>query len=63
MKRTEEGCSYHIYDRRGERENKIPSVYFHLRSGPVIQKNGDPINLMKNIPIEIDEIESLMNSN
>jgi len=29
----------------------------------VIQKTGDPVNLMKNIPIEIDEIESLMNSN
>jgi hypothetical protein len=28
----------------------------------VVQKNSDPINLMKNIPIEIDEIEDLMNT-
>jgi Xaa-Pro aminopeptidase len=27
----------------------------------VVQKSGNPINLMKNIPIEIEEIESLMN--
>ncbi len=27
----------------------------------VIQPNGEPINLMKNIPIEIEEIEDLMN--
>jgi Xaa-Pro aminopeptidase len=28
----------------------------------VIQKTGEPFNLMKNIPIEIEEIEDLMNS-
>ncbi|NOR28606.1 MAG: M24 family metallopeptidase [Lutibacter sp.] len=28
----------------------------------VVQENGLPINLMKNIPIEVEEIESLMNS-
>jgi Xaa-Pro aminopeptidase len=28
----------------------------------VIQKTGEPFNLMRNIPIEIEEIESLMNS-
>ena len=28
----------------------------------VIQKTGEPINLMKNIPIEIEEIEDLMNA-
>ncbi len=27
----------------------------------VIQKTGEPFNLMKNIPIEVDEIETLMN--
>jgi len=27
----------------------------------VIQQKGDPINLMKNIPIEAEEIEDLMN--
>ncbi|MDA9028879.1 aminopeptidase P family protein [Flavobacteriaceae bacterium] len=29
----------------------------------VIQAEGPPLNLMQNIPIEIDEIEALMNSN
>ena len=33
-----------------------------LEDDVVVQKNGDPINLMNNIPIEIEEIESLMNS-
>ena len=28
----------------------------------VIQKTGVPFNLMRNIPIEIEEIEELMNS-
>ena len=28
----------------------------------VVQENGDPFNLMRNIPIEADEIEDLMNS-
>lgn len=28
----------------------------------VIQENGAPFNLMRNIPIEVDEIETLMNS-
>ena len=32
-----------------------------LEDDVVVQKNGNPINLMKNIPIEIEEIESLMN--
>jgi Xaa-Pro aminopeptidase len=27
----------------------------------VIQESGEPFNLMRNIPIEADEIESLMN--
>tara|TARA_B100000767_G_scaffold171073_1_gene160151 strand:- start:1518 stop:2750 length:1233 start_codon:yes stop_codon:yes gene_type:complete len=32
-----------------------------LEDDVVVQKNGNPINLMKNIPIEVEEIESLMN--
>ena len=33
-----------------------------LEDDVVIQPEGKPINLMKNIPIEIDEIEMLMNT-
>ena len=32
-----------------------------LEDDVVVQKNGEPSNLMKNIPIEVDEIEELMN--
>jgi Xaa-Pro aminopeptidase len=32
-----------------------------LEDNLVVQENGSPFNLMKNIPIEADEIESLMN--
>ena len=41
----------------------IPEEGFGIRleDDLVIQKSGDPINLMKNIPIEIEEIESSMN--
>ena len=35
---------------------------FRLEDDVVIQKSGEPLNLMKNIPIEVDEIEYLMNS-
>jgi Xaa-Pro aminopeptidase len=43
----------------------LPKEGFGIRleDDVVIQKTGDPINLMKKIPIEIDEIESLMNTN
>jgi Xaa-Pro aminopeptidase len=34
-----------------------------LEDDVVIQAKGCPVNLMQNIPIEIDEIETLMNSN
>ena len=34
-----------------------------LEDDVVIQAKGSPVNLMQNIPIEIDEIEDLMNSN
>ena len=33
-----------------------------LEDDVVIQKSGAPTNLMKNIPIEVEEIESIMNS-
>ena len=33
-----------------------------LEDDVVIQSNGAPLNLMKNIPIEIEEIEALMNA-
>jgi Xaa-Pro aminopeptidase len=32
-----------------------------LEDDLVIQESGEPFNLMRNIPIEADEIESLMN--
>ncbi|WP_010522766.1 aminopeptidase P N-terminal domain-containing protein [Aquimarina agarivorans] len=35
---------------------------FRLEDNVVIQKEGAPLNLMKNIPIEAEEIEALMNS-
>ena len=43
----------------------LPEEGFGIRleDDIVIQKTGEPINLMKKIPIEIDEIENLMNSN
>ncbi|PQJ21746.1 aminopeptidase P family protein [Tenacibaculum sp. SG-28] len=42
----------------------IPKEGFGIRleDDVVIQQNGAPKNLMKNIPIEADEIEALMNS-
>lgn len=42
----------------------IPQEGFGIRleDNYVVQANGEPINLMKNIPIEADEIEQLMNS-
>jgi len=42
----------------------IPEEGFGIRleDDVVIQKSGEPFNLMQNIPIEIDEIEDIMNS-
>jgi Xaa-Pro aminopeptidase len=42
----------------------IPEEGFGIRleDDVVVQENGSPLNLMKNIPIEADEIETLMNS-
>lgn len=41
----------------------IPAEGFGIRieDDVVIQKTGEPFNLMRNIPIEVEEIESLMN--
>ncbi|NAS31720.1 M24 family metallopeptidase [Flavobacteriaceae bacterium R38] len=38
------------------------SMGIRLEDDVVIQPTGEPVNLMKNIPIEIEEIEDLMNS-
>ena len=42
----------------------IPSEGFGIRleDDVVVQEKGSPVNLMKSIPIEADEIEELMNS-
>ncbi len=42
----------------------IPAEGFGIRleDDVVIQSTGEPVNLMKNIPIEIEEIEDIMNS-
>lgn len=42
----------------------IPAEGFGIRleDDVIIQQNGSPVNLMKSIPIEIDEIEYIMNS-
>jgi Xaa-Pro aminopeptidase len=42
----------------------VPDEGFGIRleDNLVIQESGDPVNLMKDIPIEIKEIEQLMNS-
>ena len=42
----------------------IPEEGFGIRleDDVVIQENGAPLNLMGNIPIEVDEIETLMNA-
>ena len=42
----------------------IPDEGFGVRleDDVVIQKTGTPINLMESIPIEIEEIETLMNN-
>ena len=42
----------------------IPAEGFGIRleDNVVVQEKGEPFNLMRNIPIEVDEIETLMNS-
>ena len=42
----------------------IPAEGFGIRleDDMVIQPSGEPFNLMRNIPIEAEEIESIMNS-
>jgi len=36
-------------------------IGIRLEDDVVVQENGEPFNLMKNIPIEVEEIEDLMN--
>ncbi|CAD0003316.1 hypothetical protein FLAT13_01611 [Flavobacterium salmonis] len=42
----------------------IPSEKFGIRleDNVVVQEKGEPFNLMRNIPVEVDEIETLMNA-
>lgn len=42
----------------------IPAEGFGIRleDNVVVQESGEPFNLMRNIPIEVEEIESLMNA-
>jgi Xaa-Pro aminopeptidase len=42
----------------------IPAEGFGIRleDNVVVQETGEPFNLMRNIPIEVEEIETLMNS-
>lgn len=42
----------------------IPEEGFGIRleDNVVIQETGKPFNLMRNIPVEIEEIEDLMNA-
>jgi Xaa-Pro aminopeptidase len=42
----------------------IPEEGFGIRleDNVVVQEQGEPLNLMENIPIEVEEIEDLMNS-
>ena len=37
-------------------------IGIRLEDDVVIQESGEPVNLMKDIPIEVEEIESIMNS-
>lgn len=42
----------------------IPEEGFGIRleDDVVVRENGEPLNLMHDIPIEVEEIETLMNS-
>ena len=42
----------------------IPAEGFGIRleDDVIVQESGEPFNMMRNIPIEVDEIEELMNS-
>ncbi len=40
----------------------MKDLEFVLEDDVVVQKKGEPFNLMRNIPIEAEEIEDLMNS-
>jgi Xaa-Pro aminopeptidase len=60
---------YGAYGTNGsQRFSPEPGIYIpaegrnRLEDDLVIQETGEPFNLMRNIPIEVDEIESIMNS-
>ena len=38
------------------------NIGIRIEDDMVIQENGEAFNLMRNIPIEVDEIETIMNS-
>ena len=42
----------------------IPAEGFGIRleDNIIVQESGQPFNMMRNIPIEVDEIEELMNA-
>ena len=39
----------------------IKDAWLAIEDDLIVQPNGEPLNLMESIPIEADEIESLMN--
>ena len=45
----------------GMLSNKHLEQVVWLEDDVVVQQTGEPLNLMKNIPIEAEEIEALMN--
>ena len=53
-----------IYVSRGMRgvAKKWQGIGIRIEDDVVVQASGDPFNLMRNIPIEIEEIEEIMNA-
>jgi hypothetical protein len=37
-------------------------IQVRLEDNIIVQESGEPFNMMRNIPIEVDEIEELMNA-
>jgi Xaa-Pro aminopeptidase len=40
----------------------LPKDRIRLEDNIIVQESGEPFNMMRNIPIEVDEIEELMNA-
>jgi Xaa-Pro aminopeptidase len=40
----------------------LPKDLIRLEDNIIVQESGEPFNMMRNIPIEVDEIEELMNA-